>query len=131
MEPSRPVPPSGTPNTTTNTVYGAPSGQPTPVRESDNTSLYFILGGVVVAVAVLFWVFGGSDVSTTTTPAATTSEPAELAPAPADPAITPAPEAATPDPAADPAPAITPEVTDPAATPEVTDPVPTTPPASD
>lgn len=83
------------------------------VRSGSNVSLAFILGGVVVAILVLAWIFTGGDFGTagdgvapdgdtsisieTPAPSDTTPAPADSAPAPADSA--PAPSDTAPAPA--------------------------------
>jgi hypothetical protein len=81
------------------------------VRSGSNASLAFILGGVVVAILVLAWIFTGGDFGMSgdgaandgdtnisiEAPAASDSAPADSAPAPADTA--PAPTDTAPAPA--------------------------------
>ena len=94
-----------------NTTFNTP-----PTKESSNT-VYFLIGGLIVAVGVLWFAFS-DRMGTTTTPAAapgvrientttTTPPPAAATPAPVAPPVTPP---TAPPPAADP---VTPPVTSP------------------
>lgn len=81
-----------------------------PVREKGNNGIFFILGAIVVALGVIFFLVSGGDDADTVAPAengtviennapaADTTAPATTAPA--ETAPTPAPEAPAVDPAA-------------------------------
>ncbi len=89
--------------TTTTPTYTTVS-----TEKSGSGALWFIVGGVVVAIAVIAWLLAGGSVSTpsasapagdvsisvedNSAPSTTNVEPAPVEPAPAEPA--PAPEAA-------------------------------------
>lgn len=77
-----------------------------PAREKGNNSIFFILGAIVVALAVIFFlVSGGDDATDATAPAENgvviennaATDPAPVAPDAPDPVVTdPAPDATAP-----------------------------------
>lgn len=73
--------------------------QRTTVRTSSGNGIYFVLGAIVVALGVIFFVVSGNDSGSVTDQPATTSTTInnEAAPAANEPAATtPAPDAAAP-----------------------------------